>query len=385
MPIPEADGPDSVPGSGSDARAGAILTIDLDAIAANYRLLCDRLGAASCAGVVKADAYGLGAAEVGPALWQAGCRSFFVATLDEGQALRAILPAAEIFILNGLVAAAADDYAQGALLPVLNSLGEVAAWRQAAGRRGAALPAGIQLDSGMSRLGLPPAELDRLLQEPDRLAGIELRLVMSHLACSEDVASPQNPLQLASFRRALARFRPAGAKVSLANSSAIFLGGDYHFDLARPGAALYGLNPQPGRANPLRPVVRLQGRILQLREIDTGTPVGYGATHRFARPARLATIGVGYADGYLRSLSNRGSAIVGGKRVPVVGRVSMDLLTLDVSELPQAVLQPGDLVDLIGPDLPVDAVAEQAGTIGYEILTSLRQRYARRYLPARAG
>jgi alanine racemase len=174
-------------------------------------------------------------------------------------------------------------------------------------------------------------------------------------------------------------------RLSLANSSAIFLGRDYHFDLARPGAALYGLNPQPGRPNPLRPVVRLQGRILQLREIDTGTPVGYGATHRFDRPARLATIGLGYADGYLRSLSNRGSAIVAGKRAPVVGRVSMDLLTLDVSAVPPASLRPGDLVDFIGPGMTVEDVAQQAGTIGYEILTSLRQRYARKYLADEAA
>jgi alanine racemase len=335
--------------------------------------------------VVKADAYGLGAAQVSPALWEAGCRTFFVATLDEGVSLRAVLPAAEIHVLGGDVSTAAADHAARDLRPVLNSLAEIAAWREEAARQGRSLPATVHLDTGMSRLGMPPVELDLLGAEPDRLTGIEVTLVMSHLACSDEPAHPQNALQLAAFRRALARFRPAGARASFANSSGIFLGRDYHFDLARPGAALYGLRPQAGVPNPLRPVVRLQGKILQLRDVDTGTPVGYGATHRFARPARLATVGVGYADGYLRSLSNRGSAIVDGRRVPVVGRVSMDLITLDVSDVPAQALRPGDLVDLIGPDNPADDLADQAGTIGYEILTSLGRRYARRYVGADAA
>lgn len=365
--------------------AGAILTIDLGAIADNYRFLGQRLGAAACAGVVKADAYGLGAAQVSPALWGAGCRVFFVATLDEGLALRAVLPEAEIHVLGGDVLTTAAEHAAEALRPVLNSLDDISAWRAEAERRGRALPATIHLDTGMSRLGMPPAELDRLVAEPDRLAGIEVALVMSHLACSDEPVHPQNALQLAAFRRALARFRPAGARVSFANSSGIFLGRDYHFDLARPGAALYGLRPQAGVPNPLRPVLRLQGKILQLRDVDTGTPVGYGATHRFARPARLATVGAGYADGYLRSLSNRGSAMVGGKRVPVVGRVSMDLITLDVSDVPTQALRPGDLVELIGPDNTPDDLADLAGTIGYEILTSLGRRYARRYVGSNAG
>lgn len=365
-------------------RGGAILTIDLAAIADNYRLVQQRLGTASCAGVVKADAYGLGAARVAPALWAAGCRVFFVATLGEGADLRAVLPAAEIQVLGGDVATTAVDHAALGLRPVLNSLDEIAAWRAEAGRQGRALAATIHLDTGMSRLGLAPAELDILVAEPDRLAGIEVALVMSHLACSDEPAHPQNALQLAAFRRALACFRPAGARLSFANSGGVFLGRDYHFDLARPGAALYGLRPQAGVPNPLRQVLRLQGKILQLRDVDTGTSVGYGATHRVARPARLATVGVGYADGYLRSLSNRGSAVVGGRRVPVVGRVSMDLITLDVSDVPAQALRPGDLVDLIGPDNPVDDLADQAGTIGYEILTSLGRRYARRYVGADA-
>lgn len=368
-----------------DERAGAILTIDLGAVAANYRLLCEQLGPARCAGVVKADAYGLGAAQIAPVLWAEGCRTYFVATLDEGLALRQVLPEAEIQVLAGPVGGAAVDYVACNLTPILNSLDEIAEWRAAAAAMGRTLPATIHLDTGMSRLGLPRAELDRLLEEPDRLDGIDVRMVMSHLACSDEPDHPQNEMQLTQFRAALARFRPAGARVSFANSSGIFLGRDYHFDLARPGAALYGLRPRAGQPNPLRQVVRLQAKILQLRDVDRGTPVGYGATHRFARPARLATVGVGYADGYLRSLSNRGSAMIGGSRVPVVGRVSMDLLILDVSELPAQQLRRGDLVDLIGPGNSPDDLADQAGTIGYEILTSLGRRYARRYVGAGAA
>ncbi len=371
-------------------RAAAVLTVDLAAVVANYRLLRKRLGRAECAAVLKADAYGLGAAAVAPALYRAGCRSFFVATLDEGIALRAILPDVEIHVFSGLSAGAASDFVAHALRPVLNSLGEVERWA-AYGRAHGRRPAGLHVDSGMARLGLPPGELDRLCDDRRWLEGVEPTLVMSHLACPEDPDHPLNERQLARFRAALARLMgPDGAaspgqgrrgiRRSLAASSGIFLGPDYHFDMARPGAALYGLAPLKNALNPMTQVVYLQGKILQVRDVDTGMTVGYGATHRFTRPARLATIGVGYADGYLRSLSNRGSAYIGGKRVPVVGRVSMDLITLDVTDVPGDIARPGALVDLIGPENPADAVAREAGTIGYEILTSLGRRYHRRYI-----
>ncbi len=363
-------------------RAGALLTIDLGAVVDNYRLLRARLGGTVCAAAVKADAYGLGMIEVSRALWAAGCRVFFTASTDEGLALRAALAEAEIHVLGGPLGAAAEHVAAG-LRPVLNSLDDIAIWRAEAARHGRALAATIHIDTGMSRLGLSARELDRLVAEPERLSGIAVTVVMSHLSCPDLPAHPLNAQQLAAFRGAIARFHPPGARLSLTNSAGIFLGPEYNFDLARPGAALYGLNPQPGQPNPLRPVVHLQGKILQLRDVDTDTSVGYGATHRVTRPARLATVGVGYADGFLRSLSNRGSAFLGGRRIPVVGRVSMDLITLDVSDVPTAELHPGVLVDLIGPDNPVDALAEQAGTIGYEILTSLGRRYARRYVAAK--
>ena len=367
--------------SGNDGSA-AHLTIDLDALAANYRLLATRLEDAECAPAVKADAYGLGMAQVAPALWRAGARSFFVATLDEGIALRALLPGAIIHVLSGPVDEPLFEYYVHGLRPVLNSLEQIAEW--SADGVAAAAPAALHIDTGMNRLGLSPAEVTKLAAEPQRLAGLTLSLVMSHLACADQPEQAMNEMQRRAFRAVLAKLNLAGngPKRSLANSSGIFLGPAYRFEMARPGAALYGLAPFAGQPNPMAQVVRLQGKILQVREIDRGRTVGYGATHRFARQGRLATVGVGYADGYLRSLSNRGWASFGGHRLPIVGRVSMDLVTFDVSDLPAGSPRPGDLVDLIGPDNDVDAVAAAAGTIGYVILTALGARYRRRYLGA---
>jgi alanine racemase len=355
--------------------AGATLTVDLGAICANYRLLRSRLGATACAAVVKADAYGLGAAAVAAALAAEGCRTFFVAHLDEALALRPLLPEAEIFVLNGLPAGAEPECARHRVMPVLNSLAQVGAWAALGRRLGRPVPAALQVDSGMSRLGLDEAELDKLAASPERLDGVELRLVMSHLACAELQDHSMNREQLRRFEAARARLPKAPA--SLANSSGIFLGPDFHFDLARPGAALYGLAPVAGAANPLRPVVRLHGRIVQVREIAAGAAVGYGASWRAAGPRRIATVAVGYADGYLRSLGNRGTAFAGDTLVPLVGIVSMDTATFDVTDAPAAV--EGGFLELIGPRNPVDALAADAGTIGYEILTALGSRFARSY------
>lgn len=357
-------------------RAGAVLTIDLGAIAANYNRLRDRLGGARCAGVVKADAYGLGMARVAPVLARAGCTTFFVATLDEGLALRRVVPGAEIVVLDGALPGTEVEFAEHRLTPALNDLGQIERWAAFARKRGE-LDAILHLDTGMCRLGLPPTEVDRLAAEPDRLDGLALHLVMSHLACAEESDNPMNAAQLAEFN--LRRGMLPAAPASFANSSGIFLGAEYHFDVARPGIALYGVNPTPGMPNPMAEVVRLQGKILQLRDVDSPQTVGYGASHRVAAPGRIATVPVGYADGYLRSLSNNGFAAIGDVRVPVVGRVSMDLITLDVTNLRQEQARPGMIVDLIGGPCPIDEVAERAGTIGYEILTSLGPRYLRRY------
>lgn len=368
----------------AERAALAILTIDLAAIVENYRMLAAKVAPAECAGVVKADAYGLGVAKVAPALWQAGCRTFFVAMLPEGLGLRALLPDATIYVLDGLHGTDPGAFVGASLRPVLVSRAEVDNWLAASNQPG--VRAGLHLDTGMARLGMPTEELDGLIAEGGTLARLRPSLVMSHFACADTPAHPMNREQPQRFRDALARLAlPRDVTRSMAASSGIFLGADQAFDLVRPGAALYGIAPLADQPNPMRQAVRLQARILQTRRVDAGSTVGYGATHRFARQARLATIGVGYADGFMRALSNRGGVYIGDRRAPIVGRVSMDLLTIDVSDIPEDRAQPGSWVDLIGPRNPVDAVAAEAGTIGYEILTSLGRRYVRRYLDAGAA
>lgn len=364
--------------SDADA-AGAVLTIDLSALVANYHLLRDRLAGADCAAVVKADAYGLGAARVATALFQAGCRHFFVAHLQEGIDLRPVVPAeAEIFVLNGLMPGAEATCLDAGLRPVLNSLDQLDRWAALGRRHGKRLQAIVQIDSGMARLGLSPAEIDRLVLDPGLWDGIDLRAVMSHLACADEPEHAANRAQLAMFEAQ--RRRLPAAPASFANSSGIFLGADYHFDLARPGAALYGVAPVPGMPNPMRAVVRLDARVIQTREIAAGDAVGYGYGFTAAAPTRIATLSVGYADGWLRSIGRAGVAYVGDLALPIAGRVSMDSLTLDISALPADMLKPGDFVELLGPHQSIDDVAAAAGTIGYEILTSLGGRYRRRYL-----
>lgn len=362
-------------------RAGGILRIDLDAIVGNYRLLQGKLAAGvGCSAVVKADAYGLGMARVAPALFAAGCRQFFVALLDEAIALRRLLPQADIHVFSGATAGTAGEFSRERLVPVLNHLGQIEAFADHARNQGRALAADIHLDTGMNRLGLPEAEVGALAARPALLDGLTLRLVMSHLACGDEPAHPLNRHQLDRFialRQRVSRF--AEARASLANSGGVFLGPSFHFDLVRPGAALYGLTPHVNAANPMAQVVRLQGRILQVRDVDSPMTVGYGAAHQVAANGRIATVAVGYADGYLNALTNRGHAYVGDIRVPVVGRVSMDLITLDVTQVPPALAAPNSFVDLIGPRCPPDILAKDAGTIGYEILTSLGPRFRRIY------
>ncbi len=359
--------------------AGAQLTIDLGALCANWQLLDARTGAATCAAVIKADAYGLGAQAVAPALYAAGCRHFFVAHLSEGLSLRDTLPSsAHIYILHGLHPGAEADCVGRGLTPVLNSPAQVDAWQTLARRVGHSLPALLQVDTGMARLGMTTSQWLQLAAEPGRLAGLDVQYVMSHLVCAEDQDSPVNAMQRQRFHDALAGFRRVRA--SLANSSGIFLGTDYHFDLVRPGAALYGVAPMKGRPNPMHPVIRLQAQVVQVRDIDAGTPVGYSHTWTATRPSRIATVAVGYADGYLRSLSNRGIVHFENQALPLVGTVSMDTITVDITDVPEGRIVEGSLVDLADPAHGVDAIAARAGTIGYEILTSLGQRYARRYV-----
>jgi alanine racemase len=360
-------------------RATAFLTIDVDAVTANWRRLRDVVGPqAEAAGVVKADCYGLGMDRIAPALAAAGCRTFFVATIDEGLALRKAVPKGAILVLDGPLPGTCGDFVAHGLTPVLNSPEQIGQWAGYASATGKVLDAALHLDTGMSRLGLDAEAVARLAEDVSLLAGINPVLVMSHMACADEQGHGKNSEQLAAFTL-LSRHLNLPARKSLGASSAIFLGPGYHFDLVRPGAALYGLNPVPGQPNPMAPAVRLQARILQVRDVDTPMTVGYGATHQIVRKGRLAVVAAGYADGLFRSLGNRGFGFIEGERVPVVGRISMDLTTFDVSGLAPEIVRPGALIDLISPDHTADDLAAEAGTIGYEILTALGRRHHRVY------
>jgi alanine racemase len=353
-----------------------VLTIDLAAIVANWLKLAELAAPALAAPAVKADAYGLGMAEVAPALAVAGAKDFFVATPEEGAALRRLLPAATIYVLNGLPTGGAASLLAHRLIPCLKCMADIEGWT------GAQAPAALLIDSGLNRLGLTREEVTALAAAPERLAKIDLALVMSHLACSEEADNPMNRHQLDDFQGDVRRLGLAGKPLSIAASSGIFLGPDFHLTLVRPGAALYGIAPLNNQPNPMRQVIRLQAKILQVRRVDRGMTVGYGATCRVAAPGFLAIAGMGYGDGLMRSLANRGCAVLGDRRLPVMGRVSMDLITLDLGTTAPDGAVPGAMVELIGPSHGVEELAQEAGTNGYEVLTALRGRTRRVYLPA---
>lgn len=355
----------------------AHLVVRLGAIAANYKTVQRLAGPAVAAAVVKADAYGTGLDRVAPVLVQAGCDTFFVARLEEGVALRPLAPEARIFVLDGAQPDAVPALISHQLTPVLNSIAEIAGWAAAARATKTRLDAGIHIDTGMNRLGLPASELATLSGEhAKRLEGLRVVMLMSHLACSEDADAKMNRLQLDRFKTALSMLPPAPA--SLAATGGIMLGKDYLFDLVRPGLGLYGGNPQPAKPNPFAVAVRVTAQILQLRRVDKGETVGYGATFRTKRPSLLATAALGYADGLMRAISNHGAGAIGGVRVPVVGRVSMDLVTLDVTDVPGS-LSTGMDVEFIGDTVTLEDAAAAANTISYELLTSLSHRATRRY------
>ncbi|MEI9995008.1 MAG: alanine racemase [Rhizomicrobium sp.] len=360
----------------------ARLTVRLDAIAANYRL-CQRLvGPAAVAGVVKADGYGCGAAPVSQALAAAGCDTFFVARLEEGIRLRPAVPEARIYVLDGGAPDTVPALLSHRLTPVLNSLAEIAGWQAAARETRSELEAAIHIDTGMSRLGLPGDGLSQLAAEAKkRLDGIRVVLWMSHLACADDPAAKMNAVQLDRFRTALAMLPPAPA--SFASSGGVLLGKDYAFDLVRPGIGLYGGNVQNAAQNPFAVAAVLTARVLQLRRIDRGDSVGYGATFRAKRPTVIATVALGYADGVMRAIGNRGTAALAGKRVPVVGRVSMDLMTLDVTDALPSVPQALE-AEFFGDTVSLEEVAKASDTVAYEILTSLTPRVPRHYQGAAA-
>lgn len=363
-------------------RHGAFLTIDLAAIQRNYRTLRQMHQGQHCGAVVKADAYGLGLRRVGRALAAAGARYFFVAQLNEAITLRETLSPnhgdVRIYDFAGVLPGAEEDYLAYDIRPVLNSFADIERWARLGAKTRRRLSAALHLDSGMNRLGLPADELDRLVEDLSHIETLSIDFVMSHLACADQSDHHQNEEQLSSFERARARLPDLPA--SFANSAGVLLGPAYHFHLARPGIGLYGGAPVTDMPNPLVPVVQLEGRILQVREIDAHQSVGYGAAFRASGPIRVATVALGYADGYLRFLSNQGVGYIDGMPVPIVGRVSMDLLTFDVTRVPAARTRPGMLIELLGASQGIDDIAEHAGTIAHEILTSLGQRYHRSYI-----
>ena len=364
------------------ADARAVLRIDLTALRANWALLNERAGPAECAGVIKADAYGLGLEQIARALTEQGCRTFFVATLEEGRRARVIQPGAVIYILDGLLPGAEAHYAGFDLRPVLSSEPELHDWARYCRSIGRHLPAAVQLDTGMNRLGLRPVEVAQVAGEPDLFPAFKMTLVMSHLACADEQDNPMNDVQRAMFNKLRTMLPPAPA--SLANSGGTFLGPQYHYDLVRPGIAVYGGRAFEGGANPMKPVVSLSARILQLRDCEPGEAVGYGATYKVTRPSRMATIACGYADGFLRALSGPSGhpgpvGFIGEHPVPVVGRVSMDLITVDVTDVPPDLAKRGNWVEVMGGRVTLDDLTDRAGTIGYELLARLSKRVHRIY------
>lgn len=353
----------------------ARLTVDLEALAQNHATLTAAAAGAELAPVVKADAYGLGAGPVARRLWAEGARSFFVARVEEGEALRETLGAgrsARIYVLDGAPAGSAPRLAAARLTPVLNSTHQVA---EASGfaRGHGPMDVAIHIDTGMNRLGLRPEEADALA--PADLAGLDVGLVMSHLACSGDPDHPLNRLQLNRFRAACGRF--PGARRSLANSAGVFMGPDYRFDLVRPGIALYGGGPSERHDPRIRPVATLQSPVLQVRTVRPGESVGYGASFIAERPTRVAIIAAGYADGVLRSGAATGDAWLAGGLRRFLGRISMDLAAVDLTDAGEAA--PGDLAELFGERLSVDEAAAAAGTNSYELLTRVGARVERVY------
>src|ERR1700729_4019020 len=363
------------------AAATGVLTVDFDAIVANWRKLEKSAVPAECAGVIKADAYGCGIEPVARALAAAGCKTFFVATLDEARSLRETLPSAVIYVLDGFFQNTGDAYAKIDARPVIGDLNELAEWDVFCRRSGWAGGAAIHIDTGMNRLGLTLTEAQGIV--PRINAGDHgITLVMSHLACAEALHHPLNSKQLTTFREIASLY--SGVTAALSNSSGIYLGAPFQFDMVRPGAALYGINPTPEADNPMQPVVDLKARIVQTRNVERGEGVGYGGTWTARRPTKLAIVSAGYADGYFRSASSndgtRGAeVVVAGKRCPVAGRVSMDLIAIDITDLPNNAARRGHMVTLIGEGITVDELAHHFGTTGYEVLTSLGPRYARVY------
>lgn len=373
--------------SSAPAQHGPIPTgrieVDLEQLAHNWRQLARLVQPAQCGAVVKANAYGLGADHVIPMLARVGCATFFIATPSEGEQARRLAPEAEIYALDGLLPGAAEEFAAHRILPALSTYADVEAWARTGASLGRRLPCALHIDTGLNRLGLLARETRKLAAESDLLAKLDVRLVMSHLACADNPAAAKNRDQLLAFETLTALFR--GIPRSLAASDGLMLGRDYHFDLVRPGYALYGGQASATHRAPVSPVVTVSARILAINSVRPGETVGYAASWQAARPSRIATIAAGYADGVTRSASSNhaqahGHVLIAGSKAPIVGRVSMDLITVDVTDIAEGALEHAEEAILYGPGLSIEEAGFAAGTIGYEVLTRLSPRFARVYL-----
>jgi alanine racemase len=355
----------------------SIMKVDVSAVAHNFKFLQSQLPHAKCSSVVKADAYGLGMLQLSPHLAQAGCEQFFVATLDEGLQLNKVVQNVDIFVLGGLLAGTEQEFSHNNLTPVLNDLGQIQLWNTHAQKLNQKLPAVVHVDTGMWRLGLPPAEVIQLANNRDLLKPLNLKFIMSHLACSDSPHHDKNLQQMSAFNAALAILPKTPA--SLANSHGIFLGHDYHYNLVRPGRSLFGLGARFLHTDGLRQALQVYARIMQVSPIGKGETIGYDSMYCVTKPTRIATISIGYADGYSRTLSNHGRVFINGFEAPIVGRVSMDVITVDVGEVPEAFAIPGAWAEIIGENISADDVALAAGTTSREISSKLGTRFRKIY------
>lgn len=358
------------------------VVIDLGQIGENWRALARLVAPSHCGAVVKADAYGLGAARVIPALLGAGCSTFFIATPDEAEEARSLAPQARVLALDGLVPGAAEIFARVNVVPVLSTFADIEEWIRLGKKTGTRLPAAMHIDTGLNRLGLPASEVRRFAGDSRLRNSLDLKLIVSHLACADNPADAKNRIQLLAFETLSALF--PGVARSLAASDGLMLGQGYHFDLVRPGYALYGGQANAAAPAPVLPVLMVTARILAVNAVARGESVGYSATWKAGRPSRIATIAAGYADGLPRSASSNGDrartqVLINGWRAPIVGRVSMDLITADITDLPEDAVGAGDEAMLLGPGLSIEEAGHEAGTIGYEMLTRLGRRFERVY------
>ena len=359
--------------------SNSFLEINIDSIIHNYQFINNQVGNTECAAVLKADAYGMGASVIAKALDKAGCSTFFVATIDEGIELRACFSnnKNKIAVLSGLLKESEDIFYNNKLTPVLNDIEQIKKWDLYNRRKKRPAPSIIQIDTGMNRLGLTISEFHDTFDKQTELEELRVGWIMSHLACGDQPRDIMNEKQLSVFLNAKKKF--PNVKASLANSAGVFLGQSYHLDMVRPGIALYGSGSGSIPSNNLKQVIKLYSRILQIRTLSSGASVGYGASFRVSEATRVATVGLGYADGYLRSLSNCSWVFFNGVKLPVIGRISMDYITIDITKIASEKIKTGDFIEVIDDKFTLDDLATVANTVPHELLTRLGTRHHRIY------